>query len=712
MNSLTKNLSVGQKLFILPLFFSATLIGIVVYTVLTLNQQKADSTVINIAGRQRMLTQKFTKELLDELNAGQVDTVKNSPKTAKLFETTLKALRFGGITYADGAMTKEISLPANHDSIIEKKLAEVEALWTQLQGAVQKITQSEVNSSDYLEQVSIIRSSNLETLKAMNAAVGLFASNSQGNTVAMMYVEAVILLIALAVGIWFSRLVSRAITGPLAQAVETTNSIAEGRLDMPIQIESSDETGQLLESLKNMQSRLSTVIEQDIQSIVDSARNGDLSRRVSLSGKAGFYEKLSSGVNDVVEASDNVITDTVRVFGALADGNLSETITREYKGSFDQLKHDANATVEKIKQVIEGDIQDIVNASKSGDLSRRIDTNGKNGFFRDLSEGLNELLATVDQSLNDVSRVMKAMSAGDLTETIETDYSGLFAQLKTDINDTISRLSSVMNDVKDNSTAIASAAEQVSGTADSLSQGASMQAASVEETSASIEQMGASINQNSENSRVTDGIATESSNAAKQGGDSVIKTVQAMMDIAEKITIIEDIAYQTNMLALNAAIEAARAGEHGKGFAVVATEVRKLAERSQVAASEISELTTDSVKVAEKAGTLLEKMVPDIARTAELVQEITASSEEQAGGVGQISGAMQQLDQVTQQNAAASEELAATSQEMRGQSQSLLEMISFFRLSNQAPLVAADATDQVDFDMPEDTSHQNQIHSF
>jgi methyl-accepting chemotaxis protein len=168
-----------------------------------------------------------------------------------------------------------------------------------------------------------------------------------------------------------------------------------------------------------------------------------------------------------------------------------------------------------------------------------------------------------------------------------------------------------------------------------------------------------------------------------------------MKDIAGKITIIEDIAYQTNMLALNAAIEAARAGEHGKGFAVVAAEVRKLAERSQVAASEISQLTGDSVKVAETAGGLLDKMVPDIARTAELVQEITAASEEQASGVSQITSAMQQLDQVTQQNAAGSEELAATAEEMRSQSQSLIEMISFFKLqSNASPKVARSVTSE------------------
>jgi methyl-accepting chemotaxis protein len=251
------------------------------------------------------------------------------------------------------------------------------------------------------------------------------------------------------------------------------------------------------------------------------------------------------------------------------------------------------------------------------------------------------------------------------------------------------KLVSVITEVNTSSIALSAASQQVSGTAQSLSQGASEQAASVEQTSSSVEEMGSSINQNSENARVTDGIATESSNAAKDGGESVIATVQAMKDIAGKITIIEDIAYQTNMLALNAAIEAARAGEHGKGFAVVAAEVRKLAERSQVAASEISQLTGDSVKVAEKAGGLLDKMVPDIARTAELVQEITAASEEQASGVSQITSAMQQLDQVTQQNAAGSEELAATAEEMRSQSQSLIEMISFFKLQSNASLKVA-----------------------
>jgi len=276
----------------------------------------------------------------------------------------------------------------------------------------------------------------------------------------------------------------------------------------------------------------------------------------------------------------------------------------------------------------------------------------------------------------------EAISVGNLTARIEITSDDEIGQVLTAMRSMREKLKAVVIDVKSSSDALASASEQVSGTALSMSQGASVQAASVEQTSASIEEMGASINQNSENARVTDGIASESSKAASEGGESVLATTQAMQDIAERISIIEDIAYQTNMLALNAAIEAARAGEHGKGFAVVAAEVRKLAERSQVAASEISELAGESVEVAERAGQLLEKMVPDIARTADLVQEISAASDEQAGGVGQITGAMQQLDHVTQQNAAASEELASTSQEMRGHAQMLLDVISFFQLAD------------------------------
>ncbi|MCG8315976.1 MAG: methyl-accepting chemotaxis protein [Pseudomonadales bacterium] len=285
--------------------------------------------------------------------------------------------------------------------------------------------------------------------------------------------------------------------------------------------------------------------------------------------------------------------------------------------------------------------------------------------------------------INQIKALSEQLATGNMTNRLQNSGHNEIGQAAKSLNGFLDRVQHVLNDVLKSVDHVASGASQVSSTATSLSESASEQAASVEEISSSIEQMGASISQNSENAQTTDQIASESAASAKEGGDAVIKTVEAMMVIAEKISIIEDIAYQTNMLALNAAIEAARAGDHGKGFAVVAAEVRKLAERSQVAASEISSLTSDSVKVAETAGSLLEKMLPDIMQTADLVQEITAASEEQSTGAGQINSAMLQLDRVTQQNAAGSEELASTAEEMQAQVMNLQKMISFFRLSVQ-----------------------------
>lgn len=282
---------------------------------------------------------------------------------------------------------------------------------------------------------------------------------------------------------------------------------------------------------------------------------------------------------------------------------------------------------------------------------------------------------------NEVKAIAERIANGGLNwqfKETEKPLVGVMASMKK----MQERLSSVVNNVQQNSMQIVNAAHQVSATASHLSQASTQQAASVEETSASIEEMGASINQNSDNSRATDAIAAQSAEAAVRGGEAVAETVAAMQKIADRISIIEDIAYQTNMLALNAAIEAARAGEHGKGFAVVAAEVRKLAERSQIAAAEIGTLTGESTEVAERAGKLLEKMVPDIGKTADLVQEITAASEEQSAGVGQITTAMQQLDRVTQQNASSSEELASIAEEMSSRAQELRKLISYFKLAN------------------------------
>ncbi len=280
--------------------------------------------------------------------------------------------------------------------------------------------------------------------------------------------------------------------------------------------------------------------------------------------------------------------------------------------------------------------------------------------------------------------VANRMAEGDLTVRISESSKDEVGQLLEAMKSMNAKIAQVAAEVRSSAEALSSASEEVSATAQSMSQASSEQAASVEETSASVEQMTASITQNGENSKVTDGMAGQVAKQAGEGGDAVEQTVTAMKEIAKKIGIIDDIAYQTNLLALNAAIEAARAGEHGKGFAVVAGEVRKLAERSQIASQEIGEMASGSVAVAEKAGRLLGEIVPAIRKTSDLVQEITAASEEQSSSVGQINTSMTQLNQITQQNASSSEELAATAEEMSSQAESLQQLVGFFKVENGA----------------------------
>lgn len=293
---------------------------------------------------------------------------------------------------------------------------------------------------------------------------------------------------------------------------------------------------------------------------------------------------------------------------------------------------------------------------------------------------LRSILAQLGGEPRYVMEVVQKVADGDLSVIVQTrpgDETSMLAA----IGVMIRKLAQIVTDVSSSSVALANAAEEVSATAQTLSQGASEQAASIEETSASLEQMSASISQNAENAKVTDAIATRSASEADEGGVAVRETVSAMRNIADKINIIEDIAYKTNLLALNAAIEAARAGVHGKGFAVVAAEVRKLAERSQVASQEIGSLAGNSVMIAERAGKLLDGMLPNIRKTADLVQEISAASDEQAAGVGQVNTAVTQLDSVSQQNASASEQLASTAEEMSAQAGHLQDLISFFTLA-------------------------------
>jgi methyl-accepting chemotaxis protein len=530
-------------------------------------------------------------------------------------------------------------------------------------------------------------------------------------------------VVAAVVGIVIALMVTRSITTPVNELLDVANKIAAGDMSVKVNVDTTEETGQLKAAMANM---LQTVIGMQAQlgALIASAKDGKLSAKADADKFQGEWKAMLSGINEMLEVINNaVVKDGVGALVRLADGNFKQQITTEYKNDYDVFKRAVNdvmtaldnmgndtrtlisnaadgkltyrANAENFKggyQEIVGGVNnmlDIIYAAvvtdgvnalvkvAGGDFSTRITTEYKNDYDV-FKRAVNDMASNVQSAVSETGEVLSKMAEGDMRARIKSDFKGDLIAIKTAANDMANKLQDIIVEVQNSALQITSASEQVSGTAQSLSNGATEQASNLEETAAAIEQMAGSISLNTDNAKRTDEMASSAAKMAEDGGKAVDQTVDAMKEIAGKISIIEDIAYQTNLLALNAAIEAARAGEHGKGFAVVAVEVRKLAERSQIAAQEIGKITGDSVKVSEKAGELIKEIIPNIKKTAELVQEIAAASSEQNSGIEQINGSMTQLDSVTQQNAAGSEELASASEEMTAQAEGLRQMMSFF----------------------------------
>ena len=517
-----------------------------------------------------------------------------------------------------------------------------------------------------------------------------------------------------------------AVIGPIHVAAGYVDRISKGDIPPRITDTYQGDFNDLKENLNTCIGAVGAMVS-DVDVLSRAAVLGKLGTRADPARHQGDFRRIVQGVNDTLDAVIGPLDVAAGYVDRISRGDVPPRITAEYQGDFNTLKGNLNTCIDAIHRLI-ADAAALASAAATGKLQTRADATKHQGDFRKIVQGVNDTLDAVVGPLDVAARYVERISKGDIPPPITDEYRGDFNAIKDNLNvliaamekitqvatqiargdltvevrrrseqdelmkalaTMVARLSEVVAEVKTAVDTVAGGAEESNSAAAQLSQGSTEQAASVQEVSSSMEQMSANIKQTADNAAQTEKIALKAAGDAKEGGEAVARTVAAMKQIAGKTAVIGDIARQTNLLALNAAIEAARAGEHGKGFAVVAAEVRKLAEHSQKAAGEISALSGESVRVAERAGELLGKILPDVQRTADLVQEISAASREQDTGAAQINKALQQLDDVIQENASGAEELTSTAEELSSQAELLQSTMAFFQTTRLAPRAAA-----------------------
>ncbi|MBS1145211.1 MAG: methyl-accepting chemotaxis sensory transducer [Proteobacteria bacterium] len=485
----------------------------------------------------------------------------------------------------------------------------------------------------------------------------------------------------------------RRIGGEPTEAVGVATRIAHGDLSGKVTVRAGDSTS-MLAAMKLMQDNLGALVDE-IRQMVQSAERGELGKRIRLDDKEGFGKEIASALNQLMVVTDTSLQDVSRVASALAAGDLSQRVEANYPGAFGQTANAVNATVSALVQVVE-EVRSMVDAAARGDFGHQIDTSGKQGYPKTLGDLLNNLTITAQQALSDISTVAQSLAEGDLTQRIDKQYPGLFGETADGINTTVSNLKTLIGNVVGAVDTISVAAREISAGNADLSSRTEEQASSLEETAASIEQFTATAQQNTDSAKQANKLGKTAAEIAASGGEIVKASASTMLEIRESsrkigdiISVIEGIAFQTNILALNAAVEAARAGEQGKGFAVVATEVRALALRTAQAAKEISALIRESAsKVehgtsqAEAAGKSMDQIMESISSLSTIVAGISSASVEQTLGIEQVNKAVAQMDEVTQQNAALVEQAAAAAESLEEQSRQLQEQVASFKLDN------------------------------
>ncbi|PUE98216.1 methyl-accepting chemotaxis protein [Xanthomonas oryzae pv. oryzicola] len=641
-----------------------------------------------------------------------------SPQQKKLFNVFVADWKKASASYASVAEMIELNLP---DDAVDTFVGETRTLHNKAKDSL----------------AALIAEDNMLAQAAKTKAEKVHATSVS--------LTVMVLLIGIAGGLGLAFLFARSIVKSMRGAVTTATEIAGGKLDGQINVQGQDEVGELMRSMQRMQRDLKERIERDqriadenlrIRTALDTSSTGTFitdPERVMIYANDAFKKIVAQYESSIRLASPEF--DASKVIGqhisylGLPDATVRKAIAaldRDGVTSFEErfgevvlaqtvtaIKNEQGETSGEvcewrdrtIEVQVEEEVARIVRAAASGDMSGRVETDGKQGFFLQLAQQLNGLLDANADSLEQISALLSALSRGDLTVRMHGEFSGVFAQMRDDANATAEQLADIVGRIKLSSGAIHAAAGEIASGNSDLSHRTEQQAANLEETAASMEELTSTVKQNAESARQANQLAIGATGVASQGGEVVSQVVSTMSGIeassrkiADIISVIDGIAFQTNILALNAAVEAARAGEQGRGFAVVASEVRTLAQRSAGAAKEIKGLIDDSVhKVAEgsalvrKAGATMAEIVASVQRVTDIMGEISAASQEQSSGIEQVNQTITQMDETTQQNAALVEEATAAARSMEEQAGHLAEAVSVFKLDQSAAPVAQTA---------------------
>ena len=569
------------------------------------------------------------------------------------------------------------------------------------------------------------------------------AKETQASTTRLMVGLAIVVTALIAA---FAYVFGRSITKPVADALRVADEVASGHLESRIEPKGKDQIADLMHALSKMQSELKSRVESDRKAANETLRIkvalDVASTNVMVADPAGVIIYCNASALEMMQQAESDIRTQLPNFSAAGirganidvfhkqpshQRNLLATLQGIYRTEitiggrcFSLVASPiANQEGERLGTVvewrdrttelrIENEVAEIIDAAASGNFSRRLDSSRMTGFFKQISEGINDLLEANTHALEDIGAMFSRMALGDLTQKIDSDYKGMLGVLKSDANATVDNLQQIISSIKESTDAINTAAKEIASGNQDLSSRTEEQASSLEETASSMEQLTSTVKQNADNARQANELAGTAQQVAVKGGEVVGQVVDTMSaihqsssKIADIIGVIDGIAFQTNILALNAAVEAARAGEQGRGFAVVATEVRNLAQRSAAAAKEIKGLISDSVekvetgnKLVDQAGRTMEEVVSSIKRVAKIMGDISDASREQSSGIEQVSLAVSQMDEVTQQNAALVEEAAAAAESLEEQAHNLAQAVSIFRVDDAGnkPLLAAPRT--------------------